>query len=157
MADKMDIDAVNGEKEEEKVGPAPPLPAERSKLLSWSYVQTPPSFILTDYNTVITNNFTLINQAVDAFDSRFTLRALRNISTIRKATNFPEAIAIGIRTAFPKPQNNARRVLEAMLPEQHRGVQNGEATDAKDPDVVEVAEVWAYLGVLVQVCNLNEE
>ena len=34
MADKMDIDAVNGEKEEEKVGPAPPLPAERSTLLS---------------------------------------------------------------------------------------------------------------------------
>jgi len=30
MADKMDIDAVNGEKEEEKVGPAPNLPAERS-------------------------------------------------------------------------------------------------------------------------------
>ncbi|KAK5131542.1 hypothetical protein LTR08_000869 [Meristemomyces frigidus] len=129
MADKMDVDAVAGEKEEEKVGPAPDLPAER----------------------IITNNFNLINQAVDAFDSRFTLRALRNISTIRKATNFPEAIAIGIRTAFPKPQNNARRVLEAMLPEQYRGVQNGEASDAKDPDVVEVAEVWAYLGVLVQV------
>lgn len=30
MADKMDVDAVKGEKEEEKVGPAPNLPAERS-------------------------------------------------------------------------------------------------------------------------------
>lgn len=35
MADKMDIDAVNGEKEEEKVGPAPNLPPERSTAL-WS-------------------------------------------------------------------------------------------------------------------------
>ena len=30
MADKMDVDAVNGEKEEEKVGPAPELPPEKS-------------------------------------------------------------------------------------------------------------------------------
>ena len=30
MADKMDIDAVNGEKEEAKVGPAQNLPAQRS-------------------------------------------------------------------------------------------------------------------------------
>lgn len=30
MADKMDVDAVNGEKEQEKVGPAPELPPERS-------------------------------------------------------------------------------------------------------------------------------
>lgn len=34
MADKMDIDAVNGEKEAEKVGPAPELPADRSTLPS---------------------------------------------------------------------------------------------------------------------------
>jgi len=31
MADKMDIDAVNLAKEEEKVGPAPELPPERSE------------------------------------------------------------------------------------------------------------------------------
>ena len=30
MADKMDIDAVNGEKEEERIGPAPDLPPEKS-------------------------------------------------------------------------------------------------------------------------------
>ena len=30
MADKMDVDAVNGEREEETVGPAPDLPPERS-------------------------------------------------------------------------------------------------------------------------------
>jgi 26S proteasome regulatory subunit N3 len=32
MADKMDIDAVNGEREEETVGPAPELPPERSTI-----------------------------------------------------------------------------------------------------------------------------
>jgi len=44
-----------------------------------------------------------------------------------------------------------------MLPEQYRGVagsaqQNGGGAE-KDPDVVEIAEVWAYLGVLIQVRN----
>ena len=65
---------------------------------------------------------------------------------------------MGIRTAFPKPSNNARRVLEEMLPESVRqtGQQanggaevNGKAEVEKD--VVEIAEVWAYLGLLVQV------
>lgn len=31
MADKMDVDAVNGEREQETVGPAKELPPERSK------------------------------------------------------------------------------------------------------------------------------
>ncbi|EMC95517.1 hypothetical protein BAUCODRAFT_71146, partial [Baudoinia panamericana UAMH 10762] len=104
-------------------------------------------------------NFHLINQAVDSFDSRFTLRALRSIATLRKRDNFTAALALGIRTAFPKPQNNARRVLEEMLPEALRHahgkdahMQNGDgAKDVKEPDVVEIAEVWAYLGLLLQV------
>ncbi|KAK5115729.1 hypothetical protein LTR62_000818 [Meristemomyces frigidus] len=133
MADKMDVDAVNGEKEEEKVGPASTLPAQQ----------------------IIINNFNLINQAVDAFDARFTLRALRSIATIRKADNFAEAIGVGIRTAFPKPQNNARRVLEDMLPESAKSVQGVSGTETnghvQEKDIVEIAEVWAYLGVLVQV------
>ncbi|TKA26973.1 hypothetical protein B0A50_05164 [Salinomyces thailandicus] len=133
MADKMDVEAVNGAKEAERVGPAPDLAADR----------------------IITNNFALLNSAVDAFDPRFTLRALRSISTLRKAADFPDALAIAIRTAFPRPQNNARRVLEEMLPERLRGEQgtdnaNGGAA-SKDPDLVEIAEVWAYLGVLCQV------
>ena len=34
MAEQMDIDAVNAEKQEESVGPAPQLPPERSTALS---------------------------------------------------------------------------------------------------------------------------
>ena len=105
------------------------------------------------------NNFALITQAVDAFDPRFTLRALRSISTIRKASGLGHGLAVAIRTAFPSPKNNARRVLEDMLPVQYSQQQsngNGSATtngkDAKDGESdTQIAEVWAYLGVLMQV------
>lgn len=36
MADQMDVDAVKGQQQEEKVGPAPDLPAERS-MLAYTY------------------------------------------------------------------------------------------------------------------------
>ncbi|KAK3710915.1 26S proteasome non-ATPase regulatory subunit [Vermiconidia calcicola] len=133
MADKMDIDAVNGQKEEEKVGPAPELPPER----------------------IIINNFDLIRQAVDAFDSRFTLRALRSTSTLRKSDKFVEAIVIGVRTAFPKANMGARKVLEEMLPESATAMQNGVAATEREKketgDDQQVPELWAYLGILVQV------
>jgi len=106
------------------------------------------------FSTVILNHFALINQAVASFDPRFTLRALRSISTIRKADNFPQALAIAIRTAFPRPQHSARKVLEEMLPvdaaSQQNGTAEGHGQDSK-LEVAEVAEVWAYLGLLVQV------
>lgn len=113
---------------------------------------------MTPSNTpapVITNNFDLIRQAVDAFDSRFTLRALRSTSTLRKSDKFAEAIVHGIRIAFPKPNMGARKVLEAMLPKSATAVQNGTSTpSAKDKDASEeqqLPEIWAYLGILVQV------
>ena len=109
---------------------------------------------------VITNNFTLLRQAVEAFDSRLTLRALRSTSTLRKSDRFAEAVTLGIRTAFPKPNMGARKVLEEMLPESvtSNSQANGSADDGKKDvqkkDVEEeqqLPEVWAYLGVLVQV------
>lgn len=104
---------------------------------------------------VIVNNFDLIRQAVDAFDSRFTLRALRSISTLRKSDKFTEAVVHGIRTAFPKPSMGARKVLEAMLPDSATAMQNGTSTPSgKEKDAAEeqqLPEIWAYLGILVQV------
>ncbi|KAK4613287.1 putative 26S proteasome regulatory subunit rpn3 [Fulvia fulva] len=129
MADKMDIDAVNAEKQEESVGPAPDLPPER----------------------IIINNLHFINQAVDNFDSRFTLRALRSIATLRKSDKFAEALVVGIRTAYPKASNKGRQILEELLPESHQA--NGTAA-GKEKDTAEEQthpEIWAYLGVLVQV------
>ncbi|KAK5169185.1 26S proteasome non-ATPase regulatory subunit [Saxophila tyrrhenica] len=135
MADKMDVDAVSGAREEETVGPAPDLPPER----------------------IIINNFDLIRQAVDAFDSRFILRALRSISTLRKSDKFAEAIVQGVRTAFPKPTMGARKVLEDMLPENVTAMQNGTSSSGEDKkrdgstEEQQLPEIWAYLGILVQV------
>lgn len=101
---------------------------------------------------VIQNNLNFINSAVDSFDSRFTLRALRSISTLRKAPNFAEAIVLGIRTAYPKPSNKGRQILEELLPEKVKTTQNGTAGKEKDgPEQDVYPEVWAYLGVLLQV------
>ena len=107
---------------------------------------------------VIINNFALIRQAVEAFDSRFTLRALRSISTLRKSDKFAEAIVLGVRTAFPKPNMGARKVLEEMLPDSVTTMQNGVAEadkkeKEKDGDEQQVPEIWAYLGILVQVSH----
>jgi 26S proteasome regulatory subunit N3 len=109
-----------------------------------------------DCFTVIVNNFDLIRQAVDAFDSRFTLRALRSISTLRKSDQFAKAIMHGVRTAFPKPNMGARKVLEEMLPENVTAMQNGTASgDEKkkegSTEEQQLPEIWAYLGILVQV------
>ncbi|KAK4903259.1 26S proteasome non-ATPase regulatory subunit [Elasticomyces elasticus] len=145
MAEKMDIDTSNGvqEKEEEKTG-------------------GPVAATGMSTEKIISTNFALINQAVDSFDPRFTLRALRSIATLRKREDFAQALGAGIRQAFPKESNNARRVLEEMLPESVRGQQNGSATSVAETngkkdevEVVEIAEVWAYLGVLVQVYLLD--
>ena len=61
----------------------------------------------------------------------------------------------GIRAAFPKPNMGARKVLEEMLPDNVRAMQNGVATAAgKEKDSGEeqqLPEIWAYLGILVQV------
>ena len=104
---------------------------------------------------VITNNFDLIRQAVDGFDSRFTLRALRSISTLRKSSKFPEAIVTGIRTAFPKASMGARKVLEEMLPKEALSSQNGVSTESSrekgTSEEQQLPEIWAYLGILVQV------
>ena len=106
-------------------------------------------------STVIINSFDLIRQAVDAFDSRFTLRALRSTSTLRKSDKFAEAMVQGIRTAFPKPNMGARKVLEEMLPDSVTAMQNGVASSAEKAkeggEDQQLPEIWAYLGILVQV------
>lgn len=43
MADQMDVDAVKGEQQEEKVGPAPDLPAERSTWFAFIHLHLPGS------------------------------------------------------------------------------------------------------------------
>ncbi|KAF2862246.1 hypothetical protein K470DRAFT_293713 [Piedraia hortae CBS 480.64] len=126
----MEVDMVKTEKDEEAVAPAPDVTASH----------------------IILNSFGLIHAAINSFDPRFTLRALRSISTVRKAPDFPNALAAGIRIAFPKPRSAARQKLEEMLPADAVGDQSGASTPTQSvPDVAEMVEVWAYLGLLVQV------
>ena len=89
-------------------------------------------------------------QAVETFDSRFTLRVLRSISTIRKSKDSATAILIAIRTAFPNASNPARRVLEGLLP-QNASAQPAAGKAPKEADEEQIPEIWSYLGVLVQV------
>jgi 26S proteasome regulatory subunit N3 len=102
--------------------------------------------------TVIVNNLSLVVQAVDNFDSRFTLRALRSIYTLRKSDRFAEAIVHGIRTAYPKASNRGRQILEDQLPS--KAVKQAPASATKEKDGQEeqtLPEIWSYLGVLIQV------
>lgn len=61
----------------------------------------------------------------------------------------------GVRTAFPKPNMGARKVLENMLPDSATAMQNGVGmSNGKDRDAGEeqqLPEIWAYLGILTQV------
>ena len=65
-----------------------------------------------------------------------------------------------IRTAFPKPNAGARKVLEEMLPESAIAMQNGVSSSAgKDKDGAEeqqLPEIWAYLGILTQVSIIEQ-
>ncbi|KAM0717817.1 hypothetical protein Q7P37_006149 [Cladosporium fusiforme] len=135
MADKMEVDAVVAEKQAEGSGPAPEKPVER----------------------IIIDNFDLLSQAVETFDSRFTLRALRSISTIRKSKDAATAILIALRTAFPNPNYPARRVLESLLPQNKEASPNGATKANKDGDEEQIPEIWSYLGVLVQVYLYDTE
>lgn len=67
----------------------------------------------------------------------------------------------GVRTAFPKPNMGARKVLEEMLPDSVTSMQNGVASEKEKgkegTEEQQLPEIWAYLGILVQVCNdMNE-
>lgn len=73
---------------------------------------------------------------------------------MRKSDKFGEAVVTGVRTAFPKSNTGARRVLEEMLPAQGVSNQNGvSAGKEKDSQEEQLPEVWAYLGILVQVSS----
>lgn len=98
----------------------------------------------------ITTNFGLLEQAVAQFDARFTLRALRSISTVRESPHLPSPLQEAISSAIPSG-HPARDFLEGALGKSQNGTANGDASHkAKEPSGP-LPEVWAYLGILVQV------
>ncbi|OLN81176.1 putative 26S proteasome regulatory subunit rpn3 [Colletotrichum chlorophyti] len=114
----------------------------------------------------IKSNFALLDRAVALFDARFSLRALRSISTIRKRLN-PDIIAQVIAETFPATVtagNVAKQLLIAIgrenVPlgrsnasemevdsEPAKATKNGQKKDAKEI----IPEIEIFLGILIQV------
>ncbi|KAJ9426405.1 proteasome regulatory subunit C-terminal-domain-containing protein [Fusarium oxysporum] len=113
----------------------------------------------------IKSNFALIDRAVSLFDARFSLRALRSISIIRKRLT-PDIIAQVISEAFPATANSSAIVKpllsaieredvilgrqsgsEMEIDEAKTSGKNGAKKEAKEP----IPEIDIFLGILVQV------
>ncbi|KAF3805660.1 putative 26S proteasome regulatory subunit rpn3 [Colletotrichum gloeosporioides] len=114
----------------------------------------------------IKSNFALLDRAVVLFDARFTLRALRSISTIRKRLT-PDIIAQVIVETFPATVasgNVAKQLLVAIgrenVPlgrssgpemevdsEPAKTAKNGQKKEAKEI----IPEIDIFLGILIQV------
>ncbi|KAM0447733.1 hypothetical protein ACHAPV_009636 [Trichoderma viride] len=136
----MDVDNVEGK--EEKVDPAVQAVAD------------------------IKSNFALLDRAVALFDARFSLRALRSISLIRKHLS-PDVIAQAIADTYPA-NSASDSIAKSLLAAVDRGdvtlgraasaemdvdsdaktVKNG--TSKKEPKEI-IPEIDVFLGILIQV------
>lgn len=115
--------------------------------------------------TDIKNNFVLLERAVAQFDARFTLRALRSISLIRKRLT-PEIIGKVIVETFPattSSANVAKALLHAIgrqdlqlgrpaggemeVDSEPKTTKNGAKKEPKEV----IPEIDIFLGILIQV------
>lgn len=113
--------------------------------------------------TDIKSNFALLDRAVALFDARFSLRALRSVSSIRKRLT-PEILAQVIVETFPATATsaNAAKQLLVALGKEHLPLgqqaavedsdakgpaKNGSKKEAKDV----IPEIDIFLGILIQV------
>ncbi|CCF35486.1 hypothetical protein CH063_07259 [Colletotrichum higginsianum] len=113
----------------------------------------------------IKSNFALLDRAVALFDARFSLRALRSISTIRKRLT-PDIIAQAIVETFPATVtsgNVAKQLLIAVgrenvplgkstSPEMEVDNEPAKAKNAPKKETKDVIpEIDIFLGILIQV------
>lgn len=114
---------------------------------------------------VIKNNFALLEKAVALFDARYSLRALRSISTIRKTLN-ADILAKVISETYQPSSSTAKNLLVAINKEgiSVTGPASSEMDiDGKSPaknsakkEAKEVIpEIDIFLGILVQVLFLD--
>lgn len=102
----------------------------------------------TDSTTDIASNFVLLERAVAQFDSRFTLRALRSISSLRKRLN-PQVLTDAIVSYYPQSNEMGKKLVAAI----GGSAQPSKASEANAKKEV-VPEVDVYLAILVQVLLL---
>jgi 26S proteasome regulatory subunit N3 len=104
----------------------------------------------------IRSNFALLERAVTQFDSRFALRALRSISSLRKRLTDRVLCSVIILTYSP---NNATArtfieyigmdgsAIQSVVSQYKEEVQANKA-NAKEP----IPEIDVYIAILIQVC-----
>ncbi|KAG8162511.1 hypothetical protein KVR01_008276 [Diaporthe batatas] len=114
----------------------------------------------------VKSNFALLDRAVALFDARFTLRALRSVSSIRKQLT-PDILAQVIVETFPATvtSGNVAKQLLITLGKEHLPLGQQSATDsAMDVDSKAsvknggkketkevIPEIDIFLGILIQV------
>ncbi|KAH8668780.1 putative proteasome regulatory particle subunit [Xylariales sp. PMI_506] len=123
---------------------------------------------VTQAITDIKSNYALLDRAVTLFDARFSLRALRSISSLRKRLT-PEILAQAIAESFPasSPSANVAKALLAAIGKENtplgrqpglemeidsepKPVKNGGSK--KDKEIKDlIPEIDIFLGILIQV------
>lgn len=104
----------------------------------------------------IRSNFALLERAVTQFDSRFALRALRSISSLRKRLTDRVLCSVIILTYSPN-NATARTFIEYIgmdgeaiqsVVSQYKEEVQANKTNAKEP----IPEIDVYIAILIQVC-----
>ncbi|KAF4620205.1 hypothetical protein G7Y89_g14618 [Cudoniella acicularis] len=115
----------------------------------------------------IKGNFPLLERAVTLFDARFSLRALRSISSIRKRLT-PDILAQVITETYPSTSPAAKSLLVAVdrenasftKPTSNEMEVDGESKASKtakkeSKDVI--PEIEIFLGILIQIYYLDNK
>ncbi|KAF2760175.1 26S proteasome non-ATPase regulatory subunit 3 [Pseudovirgaria hyperparasitica] len=101
-------------------------------------------------------NFTLLERAVAQFDARYTLRALRSISSLRKRLS-GEIIAESIISTYPPNNGTAQVLLRATgldgdeLTQIARRISSTSTGSTKQEKKEPLPEIDVYLAILAQV------
>lgn len=108
----------------------------------------------------IRGNFTLLERAVAQFDSRFTLRALRSISSLRK--RLTDRVLCSVIVLTYSPSNATARVLieaigmdgeviQSVVSQYKEEIQQNKGS-TKEP----IPEIDVYIAILIQVCATKQ-
>lgn len=107
----------------------------------------------------IRGNFTLLERAVAQFDTRFTLRALRSISSLRKKLTDRVLCSVIVLTYSPK-NPTARVLIEAIgmdgksiqdVVSQYKDEIQQISGSTKEPPKEPLPEIDVYIAILIQV------
>jgi 26S proteasome regulatory subunit N3 len=114
----------------------------------------------------IKSNFPLLERAVALFDARFSLRALRSISSLRKRLT-PDILAQVIAETYPSTSPVAKLLL-AALDREHVAFGKPASSDMevdtevkarngkKEPKEI-IPEIDVFLGILIQIYHLDNK